>query len=105
EKRKSMDEPAKTSGYGRDVKKAKVGNNFAAAAPSREGYTGWQPWCAKCHTHHHEKANYRVCFNCQMPGYFARDFRSRAIPVAPVNVVDVRPNQKACYECGDLNHL
>ncbi|GJW80833.1 reverse transcriptase domain-containing protein [Tanacetum coccineum] len=57
EKRKSVDEPAKASGSGRDVNKAKGGTNFVAAAPSREGYTGSQSWCAKCHTHHHEKAN------------------------------------------------
>ncbi|GJY15805.1 putative reverse transcriptase domain-containing protein [Tanacetum coccineum] len=72
----SVDEPAKASGFGRDVKKAKGGTNFVAAAPSREG-----------------------------PDHFARDFRSRAIPAAPVNAVDARPNQKACYECGDPNHL
>ncbi|GJZ51129.1 hypothetical protein Tco_0605644, partial [Tanacetum coccineum] len=35
-KRKSMDEPAKVGGSGRDVKKAKGGTNFVAAAPSRE---------------------------------------------------------------------
>ncbi|GJY78095.1 putative reverse transcriptase domain-containing protein [Tanacetum coccineum] len=60
EKRKSVDEPAKASGSGRDVKKEKGGTNFVAAAPSREGYTGSQSWCAKCHTHHHEKANCRL---------------------------------------------
>ncbi|GJY96240.1 putative reverse transcriptase domain-containing protein [Tanacetum coccineum] len=59
EKRKSVDEPAKVGGSGRDVKKAKGGTNFVAAAPSREGYAGSQPWCAKCRTHHHEKANCR----------------------------------------------
>ncbi|GKA27835.1 putative reverse transcriptase domain-containing protein [Tanacetum coccineum] len=75
EKRKSMDELAKTGGSGRDVKKAKGGTNFAAAAPSREG-----------------------------PCHFARDCRSRAIPAAPVNAIDARPNQKGCYECGDPNH-
>ncbi|GKC99911.1 reverse transcriptase domain-containing protein, partial [Tanacetum coccineum] len=59
EKRKSMDEPAKTGRSGRDVKEAKGGTNFAVAALSREG-----------------------------------DFRLRAIPAAPVNAVDARPNQK-----------
>ncbi|GJU08237.1 retrovirus-related pol polyprotein from transposon TNT 1-94 [Tanacetum coccineum] len=42
-KRKSMDEPAKVGGSGRDVKKAKRGTNFVATAPSREGYAGSQP--------------------------------------------------------------
>ncbi|GKA91151.1 putative reverse transcriptase domain-containing protein [Tanacetum coccineum] len=76
EKRKSVDEPTKVGGSGRDVKKIKGGTNFVAAAPSREG-----------------------------PDHFARDCRSPAIPAAPVNVVDTRPNQRACYECGDPNHL
>ncbi|GJV01399.1 putative reverse transcriptase domain-containing protein [Tanacetum coccineum] len=39
------------------------------------------------------------------PGHFARDCRSPEIPAAPVNAVDARPNQRACYECGDPNHL
>ncbi|GJY72051.1 putative reverse transcriptase domain-containing protein [Tanacetum coccineum] len=105
EKRKSMDEPAKVGGSGRDVKKAKGGTNFVAAAPSREGYAGSQPWCAKCHTHHHEKANCKVCFNCQRPGDFARDYCSHAILTEPMNAVDARPNQRACYEYGDPNHF
>ncbi|GKG34994.1 hypothetical protein Tco_0437690 [Tanacetum coccineum] len=82
-----MDEPAKASVSRRDVKKAKDGTNFVAAAPSREGYAGSQPWCAKFRTHHHEKANCRVCFNFQRPSHFARDCRSHAIPAAPVNAV------------------
>ncbi|GKF73419.1 hypothetical protein Tco_0219751, partial [Tanacetum coccineum] len=38
-------------------------------------------------------------------GPAARDCRSSAIPAAPVNAVDARPNQRACYEYGDPNHL
>ncbi|GKA73149.1 putative reverse transcriptase domain-containing protein [Tanacetum coccineum] len=105
EKRKSVDEPDKAGGSGRDVKKAKGGTNFVAEAPSREGYAGSQPWCAKCRTHHHDKAKCRVCFNCHRLGHFVRDCRSHAIPASPVNAVDARPNQRACYKCGDPNHL
>ncbi|GJU71164.1 putative reverse transcriptase domain-containing protein [Tanacetum coccineum] len=72
-KRKSVDEPAKASGSGRDVKKEKGGTNFVATAPSREGYAGSQPW----------------------PDHFAKDCCSPTIPTAPVNVVDARPNQRA----------
>ncbi|GJZ49322.1 putative reverse transcriptase domain-containing protein, partial [Tanacetum coccineum] len=60
EKRKSVDEPAKVGGSGKDAKKAKGGANFVTAAPPRDGYVGLQPWCAKCRTHHHEKANCRL---------------------------------------------
>ncbi|GJY29246.1 putative reverse transcriptase domain-containing protein [Tanacetum coccineum] len=60
EKRKSVNEPTKVGGSGRGVKKAKGGTNFVAMAPSREGYAGSQPWCAKCRTHHHEKVNCRL---------------------------------------------
>ncbi|GKF36686.1 reverse transcriptase domain-containing protein [Tanacetum coccineum] len=39
------------------------------------------------------------------PGHFVRDCRLHVIPAAPVNAIDARPNQRACYECGDPNHL
>ncbi|GKA01999.1 putative reverse transcriptase domain-containing protein [Tanacetum coccineum] len=39
------------------------------------------------------------------PDHFARDCRSPAIPAAPVNAVDARPNQRACYKCGSPNYL
>ncbi|GJR97697.1 putative reverse transcriptase domain-containing protein [Tanacetum coccineum] len=45
---------------GRDVRGTKGGTTFVAAAPSREGYAGSQPWCAKCHTYHHEKTKFRL---------------------------------------------
>ncbi|GKD62924.1 hypothetical protein Tco_1305032 [Tanacetum coccineum] len=48
EKRKNVDDPAKASGSGRDVKKTKGGTNFVAAAPSREGYAGSQPCTCEC---------------------------------------------------------
>ncbi|GJZ19185.1 putative reverse transcriptase domain-containing protein [Tanacetum coccineum] len=69
EKGKSVDEPAKVGGSRRDVKKAKGGTNFVATAPSREG-----------------------------PSHFVRDCHSPAIPAEPMNAIDARPNQRACYE-------
>ncbi|GKB25470.1 putative reverse transcriptase domain-containing protein [Tanacetum coccineum] len=79
EKRKSMDEPAKVGGSGRDVKEDK-----------RSEHNFW--W-------------HRLAIKRRRPDHFARDCRSPAIPAAPVNAVDARPNQRACYECGDPNHL
>ncbi|GJV25093.1 hypothetical protein Tco_1377788 [Tanacetum coccineum] len=60
---------------------------------------------AKCRKHRNEKVNFRVCFQFARDGHFARDCHSPTIPAAPVNAVDARPNQRACYECGDPNHL
>ncbi|GJU41053.1 putative reverse transcriptase domain-containing protein [Tanacetum coccineum] len=67
EKRKSVDEPAKVGGSGRDVKKAK--------GEAR-------PFCERL------------------------SFTKTAIPRhGTCEYVEARPNQRACYECGDPNHL
>ncbi|GJT28351.1 reverse transcriptase domain-containing protein [Tanacetum coccineum] len=88
------------SGSGSDVKKAKGGTNFMAAAPSREGYTGSQPWCAKCRTHHNEKLIVRYVSIAR--GWSSCERLSfSCIPTEPVNAVDGKAYQKACYKLWD----
>ncbi|GJT64026.1 reverse transcriptase domain-containing protein [Tanacetum coccineum] len=78
EKRKSVDEPAKVGGSGRDLRKEKRGGevtNLVARLHQREG-----------------------------PSILRELSRSPAIPSHLVCRL-MHGNQRACYECGDPNHL
>nr|GEW33628.1 putative reverse transcriptase domain-containing protein [Tanacetum cinerariifolium] len=48
---------------------------------------------------------YRLCFNCQIRGHFARDCQASVKQVAPVSAVRMENNQRVCYECGSSKHL
>ncbi|GKD34365.1 putative reverse transcriptase domain-containing protein, partial [Tanacetum coccineum] len=52
-----------------------------------------------------ENAPCKLCYNCQKPGYYARQCWAPIRQVTPVNAVRMGQNQKACYECGSLDHL
>ncbi|GKB52566.1 reverse transcriptase domain-containing protein [Tanacetum coccineum] len=104
EKRKAEDEGARSGGSWGDEKKAKVGTGFVATAPPRNEYVNY-PRCTKCNTYHPIGRNCRVCFNCQKPSHFAKDCRAPFRQVALVNAVRMSSNQRACYECGSLDHL
>nr|GFB85862.1 hypothetical protein [Tanacetum cinerariifolium] len=47
----------------------------------------------------------RTCFNCNRPGYFAKDCRVVPRNVNLVNVRNLVPARGACYECGSTDHL
>ncbi|GKE57137.1 putative reverse transcriptase domain-containing protein, partial [Tanacetum coccineum] len=46
---------------------------------------------------------YRTCFNCNRPGYLAKDYRGVS---RNVNLVNARnPTVRVCYECGSTDHV
>ncbi|GJZ50124.1 reverse transcriptase domain-containing protein [Tanacetum coccineum] len=105
EKRKELEETSKQGGSWKDNKKEKVRKGFVATAPPRNENVGLYPKCAKCSVYHPESGPYRLCFNCQKPGHFARDYRAPIRLVMPVSVVRMGNNQRVCYECGSSKHL
>ncbi|GJT69224.1 putative reverse transcriptase domain-containing protein, partial [Tanacetum coccineum] len=78
EKRKAVEEDAKSGGSWRDKKKAKVGAGFVATAPPKNEFR---------------------------PGYFDKECQEPFKRAAPMNEVRVGNNRKACYECGSLDHF
>ncbi|GJS07858.1 putative reverse transcriptase domain-containing protein [Tanacetum coccineum] len=83
EKRKEVEEISKSGGSWKENKKAKVGTGFVVTSPPRNEFVNQYPKCTKCYTYHPEDGVCRLCFNCQRPGHFAKDYRApfkRATP-------------------------
>nr|GEY30910.1 retrotransposon protein, putative, Ty3-gypsy subclass [Tanacetum cinerariifolium] len=53
--------------------------------PPKNDNVNTYPKCAKCYTFHMENAPCKLCYNCQKPGYFARQCWAPIRQVAPVN--------------------
>ncbi|GJU50483.1 putative reverse transcriptase domain-containing protein [Tanacetum coccineum] len=104
EKRKEKDEASKSESVRKDEKKAKEGRGFVAAVPPRRE-NGNFPKCVRCKGFHAEKGPCLVCYNCQRPGHMARDCRAPLRHAKPLRAVWLRNGQRACYECGSLDHL
>ncbi|GJV50582.1 putative reverse transcriptase domain-containing protein [Tanacetum coccineum] len=104
EKRKERDEASKSESVGKDEKKAKGGRGFVATVPPRRK-NGNFPKCARCKGFHAEKGPCIVCYNCQRPGHMAKDRRTPVRHAEPIRAVRPRDGQRACYECGSLDHL
>ncbi|GJY90506.1 reverse transcriptase domain-containing protein [Tanacetum coccineum] len=87
EKRKAVEETSKSGGSWRDIKKAKIRAGFVATTPPKNEFVNQYPKCTKCYTYHLEDGVCRLCFNCQRPGYFAKDCRAPFKQATPVNAV------------------
>ncbi|GKD79248.1 putative reverse transcriptase domain-containing protein [Tanacetum coccineum] len=71
--------------------------------PVRGGYTGTTPKCTASGYHHSPETPCRMCFNCNCPGYFARDCRVVPRNVNPINAKN--PVARTCFECGSTDHI
>ncbi|GJU71280.1 putative reverse transcriptase domain-containing protein [Tanacetum coccineum] len=105
DKRKEMEESSKQGSTGKDNKKSKTGSGFVATVPPRNENVSTYPRCARCYTFHPGNAPCKLCYNCQKPGHLAKQCWAPIRQVAPVNAVRMGPNQRACYECGSLDHF
>ncbi|GJV55126.1 reverse transcriptase domain-containing protein [Tanacetum coccineum] len=104
EKRKERDEASMSESARKDEKKSKGGRGFVAALPPRRENGNFLK-CARCKGFHVEKGPCLVCYNCQRPGHMARDCRAPVKHAELIRVVRTRDGQRACYECGSLDHL
>ncbi|GJW55115.1 putative reverse transcriptase domain-containing protein [Tanacetum coccineum] len=105
EKRKAVEEDAKSGGSWRDKKKAKVGEGYVATSPPKNEFVNQYPKCTKCYTYHPEGEECRLCFNYHRPGHLARECQAPFKRATPVNEVRVGNNRKVCYECRGSDHF
>ncbi|GKD02264.1 putative reverse transcriptase domain-containing protein, partial [Tanacetum coccineum] len=105
DKMKEMEESSKQNSTWKDNKKSKTGSGFMATVPPRNDNVNTYPKCAKCYTFNPENAPCRLCYKCQKWGHFARQCWEPIRQVVPVSAGKMGQNQRACYECGSLNHL
>ncbi|GJY10593.1 putative nucleotidyltransferase, ribonuclease H [Tanacetum coccineum] len=76
-----------------------------ATAPPRNEAASPNPKCSKCNTYHPANGPCNVCYNCQKPGYYARDCWAPIRKVAPVNAIRMGNNPRVCHECGSPDHF
>ncbi|GKF70152.1 putative reverse transcriptase domain-containing protein, partial [Tanacetum coccineum] len=101
-----MGEPSKDKNGRDDNKMTRTGNAFAITTnPVGRENTGAWPKCTTCNFFHAPEGPCRTCFNCNRPGYLARDYRVVPRNVNPVNVKNPTLARGACYECGSIDHL
>nr|GEU37230.1 putative reverse transcriptase domain-containing protein [Tanacetum cinerariifolium] len=94
-------EPIKDKNDTDDNKRTRTRNAFAMTAnPVRRENTGAWPKCTTCNFFYAPGGPCRTCFNCNLLGHLARDYRVLPRNVNLVNVRNLTPARGACYECG-----
>ncbi|GKG12454.1 putative reverse transcriptase domain-containing protein, partial [Tanacetum coccineum] len=97
-------EPSKDKNGRDDNKRTRTRNAFASTANpvGRENTSTW-PKCTTCNSYHALGEPFRTCFNCNRPGYLAKDGRGVPRNLNPVNARN--PTARVCYECGSTDHI
>ncbi|GKB64441.1 putative reverse transcriptase domain-containing protein [Tanacetum coccineum] len=104
EKRGNVGEPSKDKNGRDDNKRTRTGNAFATTVnPVGRENTGTWPKCTTCNSYHAPGGPCRTCFNCNRPGYLAKDYRGVPRNVNPINARNL--TVRACYECGSTDHV
>nr|GEW53920.1 reverse transcriptase domain-containing protein [Tanacetum cinerariifolium] len=102
EKRGNVGEPSKDKNGRDDNKRIKTRNAFVTTVnPVRSENTGTWPKCTTCNSFHAPGGPYRTYFNCNRPGYLAKDCRSVHMNVNLVNAKN--PTVRACNECARVS--
>ncbi|GJU36235.1 putative reverse transcriptase domain-containing protein [Tanacetum coccineum] len=103
-KRGNVGEPSKDRSGRDDNKRTRTVNAFATTVnPVGRENTGTWPKCTTCNSYHAPGGPCPTCFNCNRPGYLARDCRGVSRNVNPVNARN--PIVRACYECGSTDYV
>ncbi|GKF88642.1 hypothetical protein Tco_0259519, partial [Tanacetum coccineum] len=92
DKRKEMEESSKQESTWKDNKKPKTGQGFVVTIPPRNDNVSTYSKCVRCYTYHPENEPCKMCFNCQRPCHFARNYRALIRQVEPVNAVRMGQN-------------
>ncbi|GJS91078.1 reverse transcriptase domain-containing protein [Tanacetum coccineum] len=105
EKRKEIGKTGKQEDARSNNKRARTGKGFVATDSGKKEYKGLHPKCTKCSYHHQETTRCRTCFNCNQSGHIAKDCRTIAKWVTPVNAINSANKPRVCYECGSSDHF
>ncbi|GKE61146.1 putative reverse transcriptase domain-containing protein [Tanacetum coccineum] len=104
-KRKAVEETGKSGRSWRDKIKVKIRAGFEATAPPKNEFVNQYPKRTKFYTYHPEDRVCRLCFNCQRPGQFGKDFRAPFKRATHVNAVRMEFEPRTCYEYGSREHF
>ncbi|GJS39191.1 reverse transcriptase domain-containing protein [Tanacetum coccineum] len=104
EKRGNVEVPRKDKNGRDDNKRNRTGNAFASTANpiGRENIGVW-PKCTTYNSYHAPGGHCRTCFNCNLLGHLAKDYKGMPRNVNPVNARNLIV--RACYECGSTDHV